>query len=256
MISRAGLLTVASVLAMASMACSSSSGGGGTGGAGNMMMPPQGNGNNGPQTAGLLGPDPAPDSTDPAPNATDPAANATDPAPSATDPAPNATDLPVGVGGVTAPGSSGGGDFGGAPDCGTLCNSISQSCPVPQELLDGCIDACHQAVEDGCYAEMGVAVGCAAAAACAAGGDPAAIELACEDAFEAVDCNGGVEPGPGQGEGGQPNVPGGGSGCPGLQACCGMLEEGAAECNQIASLGVAQACDSSLQIYQAAGVCP
>lgn len=254
MISKLGLLTVASVLAMA---CSSSSGGGGTGGAGNMMPPGNMGGNNPPMTAGVLGPDPAPDSTDPAPNATDPAPNATDPAPSATDPAPNATDLPVGVGGVTAPGSVGGGDLGGgAPDCATLCNSVSQSCPVPQELLDGCIESCHDALENGCYAEMGAAVACAAAAACAAGGNAEIIEQACGEAFEAVDCNGGVvNPGPGQGEGGQPSVPAGGGGCAGLTACCNTLEEGAVECNQIAATGIAQACDLALQNFRLGGVC-
>jgi hypothetical protein len=261
MISRAGLLTVASVLAMASMACSSSSGGGGTGGAGNMMMPPQGNGNNGPQTAGVLGPDPAPDSTDPAPNATDPAPSATDPAPSATDPAPTATDLPVGVGGITAPGSVGGGDFGGgAPDCNTLCNSISQSCPVPQELLDQCEEGCHEALEDGCYAEMGAAVACAAAAACAAQGNPEAIEVACSEAFQAVDCNGGGIVQPGQGEGGQPNIPGGGgSGCAGLEACCNSLEADlSATCLQAyngAVVGGDAVCNQLLGVYQASSQC-
>jgi hypothetical protein len=264
MISRAGLLTVAGILAMASMACSSSSGGGGTGGAGNMMpgggnMMPGGNpgGNNPPTAAGnVLGTDPAPDSTDPAPNATDPAPSATDPAPNAIDPAPTATDLPVGVGGVTAPGSAGGGDFAGAPDCSTLCNSISQSCPAPQDLLDQCMEGCHEALEAGCYAEMGAAVACAAAAACAAQGNVEIIEAQCSEAFQAVDCNGTVQPGPGQGEGGQPSVPGGGgSGCAGLQACCAVLEEGAAECNQIASLGVAQACDAALSNLRIGGVC-
>jgi hypothetical protein len=264
MISRAGLLTVASVLAVTSMACSSSSGGGGTGGAGNMMMPPQGNTNSGPLSAGVLGPDPAPDSTDPAPNATDPAPSATDPAPSATDPAPTATDLPVGLGGVTAPGSTGGGLGGGAADCGTLCRSISQSCPnvsAPQELIDNCTEECHDAMENGCYAEMAVAVACAATAACVAG-TYEGIEAACEEAFGAVDCNGGtVQPGPGQGEGGQPNIPGGGgAGCAGLEACCSSLDADlSATCMQAYSGAVNggdAVCNAILQTYQVSQVCP
>lgn len=266
MISRAGLLTVASVLALASMACSSSSSDAGAGGAANAAGTgnnPGGNpgGNGAPLAAGVLGPDPAPDSTDPAPNATDPAPSATDPAPNATDPAPTATDLPVGVGGVNAPGSTGGGDLGGAPDCNTLCNSISASCAVPQDLLDQCIEGCHEALEDGCYVEMAQAVACAAAAACAAQGNVDAIEAACSDAFQAVDCNGGgVVVQPGQGEGGQPSVPAGGSGCAGLQACCNSLDaETATTCQETyngVSAGGDAACNGALMIFQGNGLCP
>jgi hypothetical protein len=261
MISRAGLLTAASILAMA---CSGGGGGGGTGGAGT-AGPGGGNqgGNNQPGSTltASLGTQQAPNSTERAANSTEHAPSAVDQAPNSTEQAPNATDQAGG-------------------DCNGVCQDIAAHCAgqeVTADDLAECAAFCEEAGAGGCNAEFVAVFRCVAEIACsgeevneetfASPDSPcydALLALAeCDPSFGEGDVvvggdNGG---GNGGGEGGQPSVPGGGGGsCAALQACCNSLPaEQAPQCQETYNgvmAGGDVACNGALSIYQASQLCP